>query len=58
MIEDDLKFGIMYLQLWYRVRSFVSHVKRSHKASEDIQAFAKATGAQKTPFKIAIQSQA
>ena len=43
MIEDDLKFGILYLQwLLYRVRLFVSHVKRSYKVSEEVQAFAKA----------------
>ena len=48
MTEEDLKFGIMYLQwLLYRARSFVSGVKRSYKASEEVQAFAKATRAEK-----------
>ena len=49
MTEDDLKFGIRYLQwLLYRARSFVSRVKRSYKASEEVQAFAKATRAEST----------
>ena len=47
MTEDDLKFGIRSL-LWflYRARSFVSGAKRSYKASEEAQAFAKATRAE------------
>ena len=56
MTEDDLKFGIRYLQwLLYKVRSFFPRVKRSYKASEEVQAFAKAIGAQRN-FKTAIQS--
>ena len=52
MTEDDLKFGIRYLQwLLYRARLFVSHVKRSYKASEEVQAFVKAIGAQRHPSK-------
>ena len=52
MTEDDLKFGIRSLQwLLYRARSFVSGVKRSYKASEEVQAFAKATRAEKHPSK-------
>ena len=52
MTEDDLKFGIRSLQwLLYRARSFVSGVKRSYKASEEAQAFAKATRAEKHPSK-------
>ena len=52
MTKKDLKFGIRYLQLLlYRARSFVSGVKRSYKASEEAQAFAKATGAEKHPSK-------
>ena len=48
MTEDDLKFGVRSLQwLLYRARSFVSGVKRSYKASEKAQAFAKATRAEK-----------
>ena len=44
MAEDDLKFGIRYLQwLLYRAWSFVSHVKRFYK----VQAFAIARGAQR-----------
>ena len=44
MTEDYLKFGIRYLQwLLYRARLFIFHVKRSYKASEEVQAFAKAT---------------
>ena len=35
----------------YRARSFVSHVKRSYKAFEEVQAVAKATGAQRHPSK-------
>ena len=52
MTEDDLKFGIRSLQwLLYRVRSFVSGVKRSYKASEEVQAFVKATRAERHPSK-------
>ena len=52
MTEDDLKFGIRYLQwLLYRARSFVSGVKRFYKAPEEVQAFAKATRAEKHPSK-------
>ena len=52
MAEDDLKFEIRSLQwLFYRARSFVSGVKRSYKASEEAQAFAKATSAEKHPSK-------
>ena len=50
--EEDSKFGIRYLQwLLYRMRAFVSCVKRSYKASEEVQAFVKATGAQRHPSK-------
>ena len=52
MTEDNLKFGIRYLQwLLYRARLFVSGVKRTYKASEEVQAFAKATRAEKDPSK-------
>ena len=52
MTEDDLKFGIRSLQwLLSRARSFVSGVKRSYKASEEVKAFAKATSAQRSPSK-------
>ena len=52
MTEDDLKFGITSLQwLLYRERSFVCGIKRSYKAFEDVQAFAKATRAKKLPSK-------
>ena len=52
MTEDGLKFGIRSLQwLLYRARSFVSGVKRSYKASEEVQAFAKGTRAKKHPSK-------
>ena len=52
MTEDDLKFGIRSLQwLLYRVRLFVSGVKRSYKASEEAQTFAKATCAETHPSK-------
>ena len=47
MTEDDLKFGIRSPQwLLYSARSFVSGVKRSYKASEEVQGFAKATRAE------------
>ena len=52
MTEVDLKFGIRYLQwLLYRARSFVFPVKRSYKASEEVQAFVKATRAERHPSK-------
>ena len=40
MTEKDLKLGIRYLQwLLYRAESFVYHVKRSYKTSEDLGTF-------------------
>ena len=49
MRENNLEFGIKYLHWLYRARSFVSHAKRSSKASEELRELQKQQMLKDTP---------
>lgn len=49
MREKYLELGIRYLHWLYRARSFVSHAKRSSKASEELRTLQKQQVLKDTP---------
>ena len=49
MRENNLELGIEYLHWLHRARSFVSHAKRSSKASEELRTLQKQQVLKDTP---------